>query len=348
MNRNAGLLALSLARAASRGEVIPAGLPELQPESVSEVLVRNRAHVIVYRRLEEQGGEAKQSPLGRYLRAVVIEEGVRIKERGKLCSLVAEALTREGIEYAFFKTFSLSGTTGVDIDLVIPESEFERATRSLLSAGFRSIDSLEKRYATGFVLPGSGLVVDLHTAITVAGHSYFPSEVVLQNTRMLRIQAGRGESDLSVAVEWVDSFLMALHSMIKEGTMRFQEAYDITAGVAPAEVDLQFSRDSLASFRDPLLAGLRVASFFMGSSLRTDGLGSPRGSEWKVLERDAFAKIARGELPLEINQLMRVGALLKLFPAVHGNAAILKALKTTFTYKRNLEHAARLTLLRRS
>src|SRR5437870_3625677 len=185
MNRNAGLLALSLARAASRGEVIPAGLSELQPESVSEVLVRNRAHVMVYRRLEEQqGGETKQSSLGRYLRPVVIEEGVRMEGRGKLCSLVAEVLAREGIEYAFFKTFSLSGTTGVDIDLMIPESEFERATRSLLSAGFRSIDSLEKRYATGFVLPGSGLVVDLHTAISVAGLSYFPTKLVLQNTRL--------------------------------------------------------------------------------------------------------------------------------------------------------------------
>ena len=224
MNKSAGLLALSLARAASRGEVIPTGLPELQPESVSEVLVRNRAHVMVYRQLEEQGGEAEQSPLGRYLRPVVIGEGVRIKERGKLCSLVAEVLAREGIEYAFFKTFSPSGTTGVDIDLVIPESEFERATRSLLSAGFLSIDSLEKRYATGFVLPGSGLVVDLHTAITVAGLSYFPSEVVLQNTRMLRIQAGGREGDVRVAVEWVNSFVMALHSMIKEGVMRFQEA----------------------------------------------------------------------------------------------------------------------------
>src|SRR5436309_4275456 len=172
MNKSAGLLALSLARAGSRGEVIPTGLPELQPESVSEVLVRNRAHVIVYRRLEEQGGETKHSSLGRYLRPAVIEEGVRITERGKLCSIVAEVLTREGIEYAFFKTFSPSGTAGVDVDLVIPESEFERATLSLLSAGFRSIDSLEKRYATGFVLPGNGLVVDLHTAITVAGLVY--------------------------------------------------------------------------------------------------------------------------------------------------------------------------------
>jgi len=198
------------------------------------------------------------------------------------------------------------------------------------------------------VLPGSGLVVDLHTAISVAGLSYFPSEVVFQNTRMLRVQAGRGEGDnVRVAVEWVNSFVMALHSIIKEGTMRFQEAYDITAGVAPAEADLQFSRNSLASFRDPLLAGLRVASFFMDPSSRTDGLEPPRGREWKVLERDAFSKIARGEVPLEINQLMRVGALLKLFAAVHGNAAILKALKTTFTYKRNLEHAARLTLLKR-
>src|SRR5438093_5293014 len=97
MNRSDGLVALSLARAASRREVIPARLTELHPESVSEVLVRNRAHVMVYRQLEEQRGEAEQSPLGRYLRPMVIDEGVRIKERGKLCSLVAEALTREGI-----------------------------------------------------------------------------------------------------------------------------------------------------------------------------------------------------------------------------------------------------------
>ena len=99
MNRSAGVLALSLARAASRGEVIPAGLTELQPESVSEVLVRNRAHVIVYRRLEEQGGEAKQSSLDRYLRSVVIEEGVRMEERGKLCLFVAEAMTKAGVPF---------------------------------------------------------------------------------------------------------------------------------------------------------------------------------------------------------------------------------------------------------
>src|SRR5205809_826981 len=104
MNKSAGLLALSLARAASRREVIPAGMTELQPVSVSEVLVRNRAHVIVYRQLEEQGGEAKQSSLGTYLRPAVIEEEVRTEERGRLCSLIAEALTEEGIEYAFFKT----------------------------------------------------------------------------------------------------------------------------------------------------------------------------------------------------------------------------------------------------
>jgi len=73
----------------------------------------------------------------------------------------------------------------------------------------------------------------------------------------------------------------------------------------------------------------------------------PIGREWRLLERDAFSKIARGELPLEINQLIRVGALLKLFPAAHGNAAILRALKTTLTYKRNLEHAARMTVLKR-
>ncbi len=277
---------------------------------------------------------------------MVIEEGVRMEERGKLCSLVAEVLAREGIEYAFFKTFSPSGTTGVDIDLVIPETEFERATHSLLNAGFQSIDSLEKRYATGFMLPGSGLVVDLHTAISVAGLSYFPAKLVLQNTRLERVQTDSRDVDVRVAANWVNSFVMALHSMIKEGTMRFQEAFDITTDFASEEIGLRSSQTSLAGVKDPLHAGLRVAYFFVGSS-GLDRAKLPIGREWRLLERDAFSKIARGELPVEINQLIRVGALLKLFPAAHGNAAILRALKTTLAYKRNLEHAARMTVLKR-
>src|SRR5439155_12675609 len=130
--------------------------------------------------------------------------------------------------------------------------------------------------------------------------------------------------------------------------MRFQEAFDITTGLAAEEIHLRSSQEALAGVKDPLLAGLRVAYFFAGCS--TSGLDTakpPLGREWRLLERDAFSKIARGELPGEMNQLIRVGALLKLFPAAHGNAAILRALKTTLTYKRNLEHAARMTVLKR-
>src|SRR5207249_10941930 len=128
-----------------------------------------------------------------------------------------------------------------------------------LNAGFRSIDSLEKRFATGFMLPNNGLVVDLHTAISVAGLSYFPSRLVLRNTRLERVHTDGREVGVRVAANWVNSFVMALHSMIKEGTMRFQEAFDITADFASEEIGLRSSQTSFAGVKDPLLAGLRVA-----------------------------------------------------------------------------------------
>ncbi len=199
-----------------------------------------------------------------------------------------------GLEYVVFKTVNSTGTAGVDIDLMIRPDDFESGIRMLQAIGFYPIDSLAKKYATGFMMRGNPLVLDLHTKLAVLGVEYMSSSILLAHKRDVIIDGADGNGELRVPCldGAAESVVRAAHSVIKESRITVGDMYEVMRSAkGAATATQQLIIDTNMQFVSHVFN--EVSSFATGSSW----LPSEKSAEFSVGEGIADSFLRR-ELPL--------------------------------------------------
>jgi hypothetical protein len=220
-------------------------------ESLSRLLEVNRIIIPVY---EALGKFEADSPtvhkLTEHLRSRVLGMLELKRHRDALLRRLASVFEHVGMDYVVFKTLNRLGSVGVDVDVIIDPSSYDRCVETFLANDFFSIDDLSKKYATGFMFKGNPIIVDLHTELAVLGVRYMPSDLLLRKRRSVMFQScdGSEQFPLNVLDETVDALVRMAHCVLKERAVTIDDV---------AEVSHVFSDD----------LGLMV-SYVEGESLR--------------------------------------------------------------------------------
>lgn len=149
-------------------------------------------------------------------------------QRDDLLRRLADVFDDMNIDYVVFKTLNASGWIGVDIDIMIELSSYERCIDALLRNGFYAIDDLSKKYATGFMVKGNPIIVDLHTELAVLGVRYMCSDLLLRHRHCKRFQpSGSDLFALNVLDETMEALVRMVHSVLKEGTVTIAEVAEV-------------------------------------------------------------------------------------------------------------------------
>jgi hypothetical protein len=205
-------------------------LSDLQLGALAHLMDANRMTVQLYQELEpsDSRGACK---LKACLKPGFDYQIARRFQRDAVLRELVTVLEDAGIDYAVFKTLNSSGWVGVDIDVIIASSNYELCVQALLENGFYSIDDLSKKYATGFMVRGNPIIVDLHTELAVLGVRYISAELLLQNSKSatIEVQGNQGfdSFSFSIADETVEALTRIAHSVLKEGTITLGELEEI-------------------------------------------------------------------------------------------------------------------------
>ncbi len=155
-------------------------------------------------------------------------------KRDKVVLKLTELLSRMSLEYLFFKTFNPYGGVGVDVDLLIRKQDYSKFIKALLSDNFVPIDSLDKTYATGFLLAEgkNPIIVDLHTDIAILGVEYFSPETLFANKIEIPFQATLEQQkekiiNLCVPNENTSAVVAMAHAVIKESSIRASDLLEV-------------------------------------------------------------------------------------------------------------------------
>ena len=102
---------------------------------------------------------------------------------------------------------------------------YDRCIKSLIARGFYPIDSLSKKYATGFMMRGNPIIIDLHTEMAVLGVKYLSSDSILERSREIKFHPCCDSDPLSInALDPATEAIVAIaHSVIKEGTVTMED-----------------------------------------------------------------------------------------------------------------------------
>ncbi len=141
--------------------------------------------------------------------------------RDRLIEKLCPFLDDRKIDYVLFKTMNKSGAIGVDIDVMIDYENFDRCVSYLEAQGFRPIDDLSKKYATGFVYEDNPIIIDLHTELTVLGIRYISAKSLLSSKMRIDFQSDSlsGSVRLNVLDDVMETVVRMAHCIIKEGTI---------------------------------------------------------------------------------------------------------------------------------
>jgi len=222
---------------------------------LSRIIDANRLTVPVYEAL----GVVDSPPirgLRGHLGPMVQRIAERRRCRDELLRRLVEVLDSEGVDYAVFKTLNRLRWVGVDVDVIIDPSSFDTCVEALLAEGFYSIDDLSKRYATGFMVRGNPIIVDLHTVLAVLGVGYMSSDLLMGGRRRIVFKPSDGSDEfpLSLVDETVDALARMAHSVLKEGTVMIGDVAEVSPAV---EGDL----DLIKGYIDDENLGLAASIF---------------------------------------------------------------------------------------
>jgi hypothetical protein len=214
------------------------GLNDFQLDALVHFMNANRMSVQLYEAMEnlESPGMSK---LRSHLKPSFDSHAERKQQRDILLRKMVEVFGEAGIDYVVFKTLNSSGWIGVDIDVVIAPSNYDLCVRVLLKNGFYSIDDLSKKYATGFMIRGNPIIVDLHTELAILGVRYLSAELLLQNKKSATIRGGQGFDSfaLNISNETVETLARIAHSILKEGVITLGEFQEVCRVPTSSVVD---------------------------------------------------------------------------------------------------------------
>lgn len=291
---------------------------ETDPSStqwIPEWAHRNEAEVILYALALETtsplGGE-----LAKHLEPLIAETIKRAKYMAELIRLMDRVLTGAGIEYTVFKTVNRLGRVDVDVDTIIHPSDYWHALRLLHRVGLRPVDDIRKTYATGLMLPGNPIVLDLHTDLTVLGIPYLDREILLHGAeRVAATLPGEQVVETRIAIPLADTVARIGHALIKEAELKLD---DITETL-------------------PVLTtnGDQVQRI-----LRSQGIQEAHRYYLEAVRR----ALETAETPLRLDRATSIELLLKRLARRRQPVMLLRALGN-LRYKRNAAHIGKLFIV---
>ncbi len=315
-------------------------------KELSRLIEANRVTVPVYEALSEidvpAAGELRDS-----LRAVYL----KIKEHGRyrdtLLRRLVDVLDGGGVDYVVFKTFNRLGSVGVDIDILINSSSFDLCVGALLADGFFAVDDLAKRYATGFMIRGNPIIVDLHTELAVLGVRYMSPDLMLRNRQRVLFQPSDGSTSFSLIVleNTMDTLVRMAHSVLKEGQVTINDVAETLHGFSgnlnlmmkyTNEENLQFAASIFSSAAQHMLNEERFKRLMMFDETHTQSIVR------RILNDSLMGSLPPFKLPIAV-------CLLAFFDHLRRNGEICKYLPIliySFKFRRNAAHLGRKMLER--
>jgi len=195
-------------------------------DSILQYAKRNGVAHVLYRALVEEGAACSELAKGLAAEAEVVYRNMRYRD--ELLHLLVEVLEDGGIDYVVFKTFNELGVVDVDIDVIVRHEVYWDTVRGLISRGFKPIDDLGKTYATGFMVRGNPIVVDLHTEVTVLGVPYVDSETLFKHrVRVRRRSSSNGDINLYVLDALAEALVRIAHAIVKEAEIRIDDISEV-------------------------------------------------------------------------------------------------------------------------
>ena len=326
---------------------LDARLDALQPKYV-EAFVRlineNRIVSCTYQLLSQLDSHFARE-LMKLLEKQIIEIEKLRSDRDELLVKLCAIFRESEIDYVVFKTINKSGAVGVDIDVMIDYDEFERSTRLLQAHGFRAIDDLSKKYATGFMFGNNPTIIDLHTELAVLGVRYLSSFPLLSSKKKISyLPAGGGEPfELYLPNEVTDAIVRMSHSIIKEANMTVDDIIEPLDAIAH-ERDLLTRYTNREGLQTAITAFVEISSFVVG------GIYS---SYLSVLDIEAMDLVARTtvaqsagspKLPVKLPRMLSIDALFDRLKRKDEITEYLPLLIGSLRFKRNIEQLGRKVL----
>jgi hypothetical protein len=268
-------------------------------ERFVELLNANRATVSLSSALQGMDSEIAGKVGARLQSEVDAEAAARVR-RDELLRRVTRTLDASETKYAVFKTINKSGAVGVDIDVMIGPADFETAVKGLIDGGFYPIDSLSKRYATGFMVKGNPIIVDLHTELTVMGVRYLPSEFLLEKSREVEVQPSDGSDHFPLRLpnEQRDTVARMAHCVIKEGTLSIGDIIETAQALRDSERPIA----TLLQSANLQLAGavfVRTVGTATGNEETFKEFGFKRSPMSSLVERQLLGRAGQPRFPLK-------------------------------------------------
>ncbi len=256
------------------------------------------------------GGE-----LAEKLRGAVEEALENARQMAGLIRVVDQALEARGVDYAVFKTFNRVGRIDVDVDLVVKPRDYVRAIRALRAAGLVLVDDVSKTYATGLMLPGNPIVLDLHTQLTVLGVPYLDASILFIGRERRGVElVGGVEVEAWTAAPLPDTVARIGHAVVKEAEVRLDDATETLRVVLEKE---------------RIVAGI----------LEKQGLSRAL----RAFLRALTAILATGYAPARLSRVESVAALLERIVG-RGEPVYFARAARNLGYARNAAHLAKMLL----
>jgi len=297
------------------------------------------AHIF-YEALAERGLE--RSELARALAKDAEAVYRNAQYRDELLRLLVDVLEEGGIEYVVFKTFNQLGIVDVDVDIIVQREAYWDTVKRLISKGFKPVDDLEKTYATGFVIKGNPLIVDLHTEVTILGIPYVNSETLFKHKARVKYRSNCcGSIDLYVLDSPAEALTRIAHSVIKEAEIKIDDISEVlkVAKEQPSELAKLLKVEEL----DPAL-------FFFAEKVDRElclGIRKPESFDSRRGLRVLRGIVSRGKdvPPYHLPRLVSVAVLIHRVRRRSEVGLLLRVLEN-LRYRRNAAHIGSLLVRR--
>jgi hypothetical protein len=303
-------------------------------EKLVRSLNANRVTTSLYQFLSDMDTQGANEVKSR-LRSEVMDVNARKLHRDILLRTLGSVLDSSEIEYALFKTFNRAGAVGVDIDVMIALEDFDECVNALTGKGFYSIDNLSKRYATGFMVRGNPIIIDLHTELAVLGIRYLPSDFLLTNKKKVKFFPSDGSDwfSLSILDDAMDSVVRIAHSVIKEGTISVGDIVEILQPLRK-ERNLVMSCVEAESLQFSASIFLRAASAISRANEFVDP-GLPRSFSYNLAERQMQNRLGQSHLPFKLPLSVSLLSLLDHLEGTGELVTYLPRLVSSLRFQRN-------------
>jgi hypothetical protein len=301
---------------------------------------RNRVAHLFYEALVERN--LINSELARILAIEAKSVYESMCHRDKLLSLLVEVLEEGEIDYVIFKTFNNLGVVDVDIDIIIQPGSFLDTVKKLVDKGFKPIDDLSKIYATGFMVKGNPIIVDLHTEITVLGVPYVRGEILFKHKVKINYKTSCSDPlNLNILDASAEALVRIGHAVVKEAEIRVEDISEVLKAVReqPGElrklVEAEELNSALFFFGEKIKNELGINMGALGGDIEVRVLGVLRG----VITRSEDIP------PYHLPRLISIIALLHRIHKIGGSYLLLRSLNN-IKYPRNAAHIGGLLLKR--